>query len=214
MRQQQAERYREPSFEEAVDIAGEVRQWRRDRRKVIAMRVVAALLIILAIGIGGFPTFLQYQSARELRNTSNRSVQTVAGWPYPQADETFAAAKAYNRRLAASGQPVLGEAQDPFSQVQGSSQSSESGAAESNSASAKDKEYQSLLDSGSGVMGTIRIPKTLRTPADLSWHVAVGARIRSRTSVWQQPAGGRTEHACGDHRPPWAGRGDDVHALG
>ncbi len=59
MRQQQAERYRAPSFEEAVDIADEVRQWRRDRRKVIAMRVVAALLIILAIGIGGFPTFLQ-----------------------------------------------------------------------------------------------------------------------------------------------------------
>ena len=68
MRQQQ--RGREPSFEEAVDIADEVRQWRRERRKVIAMRVVAALLIILAIGIGGFPTFLQYQSARELRNTS------------------------------------------------------------------------------------------------------------------------------------------------
>ena len=57
MRQQQ--RGREPSFEEAVDIADEVRQWRRERRKVIAMRVVAALLIILAIGIGGFPTILQ-----------------------------------------------------------------------------------------------------------------------------------------------------------
>lgn len=41
MRQQQ--RGREPSFEEAVDIADEVRQWRRKRRKVIAMRVVAAL---------------------------------------------------------------------------------------------------------------------------------------------------------------------------
>lgn len=41
MRQQQ--RGREPSFEEAVDIADEVRQWRRERRKVIAMRVVAAL---------------------------------------------------------------------------------------------------------------------------------------------------------------------------
>ena len=79
MRQQQ--RGREPSFEEAVDIADEVRQWRRERRKVIAMRVVAALLIILAIGIGGFPTFLQYQSARELRNTSDRSAQAVAGWP-------------------------------------------------------------------------------------------------------------------------------------
>ena len=93
MRQQQ--RYREPSFEEAVDIADEVRQWRRERRKVIAMRVVAALLIILAIGIGGFPMFLQYQSALELRNTSDRSAQAVAGWPYPQADEAFAAAKAY-----------------------------------------------------------------------------------------------------------------------
>lgn len=84
MRQQQAERYREPSFEEAVDIADEVRQWRRERRKVIAMRVVAALLIILAIGIGGFPMFLQYQSALELRNTSDRSAQAVAGWPYPR----------------------------------------------------------------------------------------------------------------------------------
>lgn len=69
MRQQQ-ERGRKPSFEEAVDIADEVRQWRRDLRKVIAMRVVAVLLIILAIGIGGFPTFLQYQSAQELQNTS------------------------------------------------------------------------------------------------------------------------------------------------
>ena len=196
MRQQQTERYREPSFEEAVDIADEVRQWRRDRRKVIAMRVVAALLIILAIGIGGFPTFLQYQSAQELRNTSNRSVQTVAGWPYPQADEAFAAAKAYNRRLAASGQPVLGEAQDPFSQVQGGSQSSESGAAESNSASAKDKEYQSLLDSGSGVMGTIRIPKiSVRLPI---YHgtsqsaLASGAGHLYGSSL---PVGGRSTHA-------------------
>ena len=196
MRQQQAERYREPSFEEAVDIADEVRQWRRDRRKVIAMRVVAALLIILAIGIGGFPTFLQYQSARELRNTSDRSAQTVAGWPYPQADEAFAAAKAYNRRLAASGQPILGEAQDPFSQVQGGSQSSESGAAESNSASAKDTEYQSLLDSGSGVMGTIRIPKiSVRLPI---YHgtsqsaLASGAGHLYGSSL---PVGGRSTHA-------------------
>ena len=207
MRQQQAERYREPSFEEAVDIADEVRQWRRDRRKVIAMRVVAALLIILAIGIGGFPTFLQYQSARELRNTSNRSAQAVAGWPYPQADEAFAVAKAYNRRLAASGQPVLGEAQDPFSQVQGGSQSSESGAAESNSASAKDKEYQSLLDSGSGVMGTIRIPKiSVRLPI---YHgtsqsaLASGAGHLYGSSL---PVGGRSTHAVIT--------GDDVHALG
>ena len=74
-------------------------------------------------------------------------------------DDAIAAAKEYNKRLAASGQPILGEAKDPFSQAQGSSRSSESGSNESDSASAKDTEYQSLLDSGSGVMGTIRIPK-------------------------------------------------------
>lgn len=187
---------RKLSFEEAVDISDEMRQRRRDRRKVIAMRVVAALLIILAIGIGGFPTFLQYQSAQKLQDTSNQSAQTVAGWPYPQADEMFAAAKAYNRRLAASGQPVLGEAQDPFSQVQGGSQSSESGAAESNGASAKDKEYQSLLDSGSGVMGTIRIPKiSVRLPI---YHgtsqsaLASGAGHLYGSSL---PVGGRSTHA-------------------
>ena len=178
MRQQQ--RGREPSFEEAVDIADEVRQWRRERRKVIAMRVVAALLIILAIGIGGFPTFLQYQSARELRNTSDRSAQAVAGWPYPQADEAFAAAKAYNRRLAASGQPILGEAQDPFSQVQGSSQSSESGAAES----------------GSGVMGTIRIPKiSVRLPIYHGTSQSALASGSGHLYGSSLPVGGRSTHA-------------------
>ena len=176
MRQQQ--RGREPSFEEAVDIADEVRQWRRERRKVIAMRVVAALLIILAIGIGGFPTFLQYQSARELRNTSDRSAQAVAGWPYPQADEAFAAAKAYNRRLAASGQPILGEAQDPFSQVQGSSQSSESG------------------DSGSGVMGTIRIPKiSVRLPIYHGTSQSALASGSGHLYGSSLPVGGRSTHA-------------------
>ena len=101
-----------------------------------------------------------------------------------------------NRRLAALGQPILGEAQDPFSQVQGGSQSSESGAAESNSASAKDKEYQSLLDSGSGVMGTIRIPKiSVRLPI---YHgtsqsaLASGAGHLYGSSL---PVGGRSTHA-------------------
>ena len=57
-----------------------------------------------AIGIGLFPKVLQYQSAQKLASTSARSEQSVAGWPYPQADEAFAAAGAYNKRLAESGQ--------------------------------------------------------------------------------------------------------------
>ena len=149
----------EPSFNEIIDVSDDMRRRRGRRRKTVAMRVSAALLIVISICIGGFPAMLQYRSAHELSNTSDRSARTVAGWPYPQADDAIAAAKEYNERLATSGQPILGEAKDPFSQVQGSSRSSESGSNESDSASAKDTEYQSLLDSGSGVMGTIRIPK-------------------------------------------------------
>ena len=114
----------------------------------------------------------------------------------PQADEALAAAKAYNRRLAASGQPILGEAQDPFSQVQGGSQSSESGAAESNSASAKDAEYQSLLDSGSGVMGTIRIPKiSVRLPIYHGTSQSALASGSGHLYGSSLPVGGRSTHA-------------------
>lgn len=70
-----------PSFEEAIDVADEMRQRRHARGKTLAMRAIAALLIVAAICIGGFPAMLQYRSARDLSGTSVRSAQTVAGWP-------------------------------------------------------------------------------------------------------------------------------------
>ena len=184
-----------PSFEEAIDVADEMRQRCHARGKTLAMRAIAALLIVAAICIGGFPAMLQYRSARDLSETSVRSAQTVAGWPYPQADDAFAAAQDYNKWLAESGQPILGEAKDPFADVRGGSRTSVSDSGESDnqagesgpqlsdsgesdnqsgadtgadagstdagsaSASSADAEYQSLLDSSGGVMGTIRIPK-------------------------------------------------------
>ena len=190
-----------PSFEEAIDVADEMRQRRHTRGKTLAMRAIAALLIVAAICIGGFPAMLQYRSARDLSGTSVRSAQTVAGWPYPQADDAFAAAQDYNKRLAQSGQPILGEAKDPFADVRGGSRASVSDSGESDneagesgpqlsdsgesdnqsgagtgadagsadagsaSASSADAEYRSLLDSGGGVMGTIRISKiSVRLP--------------------------------------------------
>ena len=68
-----------PSFEEAIDVADEMRQRRHVRGKTLAMRAIAALLIVAAICIGGFPAMLQYRSARDLSGTSVRSAQTVAG---------------------------------------------------------------------------------------------------------------------------------------
>lgn len=162
----------EPSFNEIIDVSGDMRRRRGRRRKTVAMRVSAALLIVISICIGGFPAMLQYRSAHELSNTSDQFARAVAGWPYPQADEAFAAAGAYNKRLAESGQPVIGEAEDPLAELYNNNQSGSSdgsgssstgadatGDGNKDSASSKDAEYQRLLDTGDGVMGSIRIPK-------------------------------------------------------
>ncbi len=157
--------YTLPTFAEATDASEVMRERRADRNKSIAMRVLAAVLILTALGIGMFPRVLQYRSARELASTSARSEKRVAGWPYPQADEAFAAAREYNKRLAKSGQPVIGEAKDPLAELYDDPQNAANNASadgsdnSGDSASAKDTEYQSLLDSGDGVMGAIRIPK-------------------------------------------------------
>lgn len=212
-----------PSFEEAIDVADEMRQRRHARGKTLAMRAIAALLIVAAVCIGGFPAMLQYWSARDLSETSVRSAQTVAGWPYPQADDAFAAAQDYNKWLAESGQPILGEAKDPFADVRGGSRARVSDSAESDnqvgesgpqmsdsaesdsqsgadassaSASSADAEYRSLLDSGGGVMGTIRIPKiSVKLPI---YHgtsesaLASGAGHLYGSSL---PVGGKSTHA-------------------
>lgn len=164
--------YVPPTFAEATDVSEEIRERRADVGRSIALRVLAAVLIFSAIGIGLFPKVLQYQSAQKLASTSARSEQSVAGWPYPQADEAFAAAGAYNKRLAESGQPVIGEAEDPLAELYNNNQSGSgdgsgssstgagaTGDGNKDSASSKDAEYQRLLDTGDGVMGSIRIPK-------------------------------------------------------
>ena len=201
--------YTFPTFAEATDASEAMHERRADRNKSIAMRVLAAVLILTALGIGMFPRVLQYRSARELASTSARSEQSVAGWPYPQADEAFAAARAYNKRLAKSGQPVIGEAEDPLAELYNNNQSGSSdgsgssstgagttGDGNKDSASSKDAEYQRLLDTGDGVMGAIRIPKiSVNLPV---YHgtseqtLASGAGHLYGSSL---PVGGKDTHA-------------------
>lgn len=201
--------YTLPTFAEATDVSEEIRERRADVGRSIALRVLAAVLIFSAIGIGLFPKVLQYQSAQKLASTSARSEQSVAGWPYPQADEAFAAARAYNKRLAKSGQPVIGEAEDPLAELYNNNQSGSSdgsgssstgagttGDGNKDSASSKDAEYQRLLDTGDGVMGAIRIPKiSVNLPV---YHgtseqtLASGAGHLYGSSL---PVGGKDTHA-------------------
>lgn len=187
--------WRQPAFDEVIDVSDEMRERRRNRRSMRMMYAIGALLIVAAICIGGFPAALQYRAAVELSRTSAQSARTIAGWPYPQADDAFAAAKSYNERLAVSGQPILGEAKDPFAAVQGGSRASETDD-DDGSASSKDEEYQGLLDSGGGVMGTIRIPKiSVNLPI---YHgtsqsaLASGAGHLYGSSL---PVGGKSTHA-------------------
>ena len=175
--------WRQPAFDEVIDVSDEMRERRRNRRSMRMMYAIGALLIVAAICIGGFPAALQYRAAVELSRTSAQSARTIAGWPYPQADDAFAAAKSYNERLAASGQPILGEAKDPFAAVQGGSRANETDD-----------------DDGSA-------------SSNLPRHVAVGAGLRRRASVRQQPAGRWQEHACRDHRASRIGERHHVHAA-
>ena len=98
------------SFNQATDIFDLVAQRKRLRIQLIIMRIVTLILVIAAVAIAGYPLALQYQSSLKLAQTSRNSAQQVAGWPYPQAEDALAAARAYNAKLARSGQPVLGEA--------------------------------------------------------------------------------------------------------
>ncbi|MBW3095507.1 class C sortase [Bifidobacterium sp. 64T4] len=137
-----------PSFETATDISSVIRARRAAKRQQIVLRCIAVLLILAAICAGGFPAFMQYRSSRELAAATERASRRVHDWPEPLADNAFAAAQAYNKRLATSTQPVLGEAADPFGVSGGTA-----------SKSSQDTEYHALLDAGNGVMGSIRIPK-------------------------------------------------------
>lgn len=128
-------------FDEVIDISDLVAERRRLQRNLWAMRIITIVLLIAAIAVACFPLALQFESDRNLAATTATTAKEVAGWPYPQAEDKLTAARAYNKKLAESGQPILGEAVDPFAAAQGGSQASGE-----DSASKKDKEYQSLLN--------------------------------------------------------------------
>ena len=142
-----------PSFREAIDIAGAVRSHRLRRIRFTIVRCVSMLLIVGAVAVASLPFAMQARSARRLAETSDSAARAVAGWPYPMAENELERAHEYNRRLAVEGQPVLGEAADPFSAA------TDGGVGGSVvSVADVDTEYQGLLDSGAGIMGTVLVP--------------------------------------------------------
>ena len=132
------------------DILGlaEIRRYQKIRNRSLLGRkllsILSVVLVVSGLVVISVPVILQSRSAGEQSATSGRLEETVAGWPYPQAENELKDARAYNRDLASHGQYILGEAKDPFTQTKGS---------------VSDKRYLSMLDAGGGVMGSVTIPK-------------------------------------------------------
>lgn len=164
---------------------------RRETRRSNFFGILSILLITVSALVIGTPFAMRAAEQRQANNVSNTSAKTVAGWPYPKAKEALAAARAYNKRLAQTSQSVIGEAHDPFASESGGSKTSN----ESNSLAAKDKEYQSLLNTGEGVMGTIRIPKiSVKLPIYHGTSEDALARGVGHLYGTSLPAGGKNTH--------------------
>lgn len=172
------------SFAQATDIGDFVRSQRRIRRRMRAWLAFTLTAVLLALAVGAFPLTLRWMSAQRTAAVTDAGAQTVRGWDEPRRKEALSLAEAYNRRLAASDQALLGQA-DPFG-VSDDGELYREGTAE----------YQSLLELGDGLMGTIRIPKI---SVDLSVYHGTGKAALDAgighlvdTSL---PVGGPSTHA-------------------
>jgi sortase A len=112
-------------------------------------------MMLSAIIVGAWPASQWVISSNNQARIAAEIAARVEGWPYPKAEDALRKARDYNKRLAQHDQWTLGEVADPFLTASGKTEASNSEA----TASAKDKEYQSLLDAGNGIMGSIKIPK-------------------------------------------------------
>ena len=170
------------------------RRQRRAKRELWVLRIIIIVALLVGIGAIGLPMAWQGMSAKQQASTITTADETVANWPYPQAKIALQKARKYNRRLLAQHQPMLGEASDPFSSLAGASRATQNDG--NDTIAAKDKEYNSLLDQGSGVMGAIRIPKiSVNLPirhGSSEDTLALGAGHLYGSSL---PVGGKGTHA-------------------
>ena len=166
---------------------------RRARRSARISAVTALILALLGFATILYPLVLQSFSEKQLGEASDSVSTTVSGWPQNQKDRELARAYAYNKKIVSSGQPVLGEAVDPFSTQSGQSTASD----QADSESAKDKTYQSLLNaSGDGIMGSVVIPKiSVNLPIYHGSSDAVLARGVGHLYGTSLPVGGTSTHS-------------------
>lgn len=149
------------------------------------MYAVAGILIAVAMVCTVVPLLMQYASQTSMSVSASSVEQQVRLWPESRIDDELRAARAYNRDLVRSGQPVLGTQADPFSNGERLS-----------SQSAQDQRYGRLLNEGHGIMGRVSIPKI---SVDLPIYHGTGDKQLSLGSGHlygtSLPVGGNNTHA-------------------
>lgn len=149
------------------------------------MYAVAGILIAVAVVCTVVPLLMQYASQTSMSASASSVGQQVRLWPESRIDDELRAARAYNRDLVRSGQPVLGTHADPFSNGERLS-----------SQSAQDQRYGRLLNEGHGIMGRVSIPKI---SVDLPIYHGTGDKQLSLGSGHlygtSLPVGGNNTHA-------------------
>ncbi|WP_091847571.1 class C sortase [Bifidobacterium commune] len=150
------------------------------------MKTTSIIILILGLVTVTYPFVRQYISGLEQSRLTEASSHAVSNWPYPQAEVALKNAELYNKALAASDQPVMGEAVDPFKE-KGSVTQTESEA---------DARYQHLLDQGDGIMGSILIPKiSVNLPIYHGTSQAALASGSGHLYGSSLPVGGESTHA-------------------
>ncbi|WEV65417.1 class C sortase [Bifidobacterium sp. ESL0764] len=162
-------------------------------------KLVLVLLLVGGLVSIGYPFVLQGVNAFRQASESQDLEWRLDHETSAEELQDLAAADQYNQELAKSGQSVMGDVADPFSNDADGSNADGSGGdddnADDNTVEAKDKRYQSLLNEGGGVMGMVVVPKIA---VDLSiYHgtssgtMDIGAGHMYGTSL---PVGGPSTH--------------------
>lgn len=109
---------------------------------------VTVILLIIALIVGFWPLISRSMGDRSVEKQASQVSKMTERFPYNTKNRNVEETVEYNRRLLESGQPILGQASDPFT-----------GETTSDFDGTDDPEYQKLLNvDGLGTMGEIIIP--------------------------------------------------------
>ncbi|MDF7640098.1 class C sortase [Bifidobacterium sp. ESL0784] len=134
-----------PEFQDFIDQA---KDDERDVYGLVIQIIHDIVVLALIVAVLWIPINRVYSSQQESKAIA-MSQRAIGKWPQSDVLGELTADQQYNAKIAQSGQPLLGEKIDPFSDDD----------SHKDLQSANDKEYQARLNTVEGIMGTIRIPK-------------------------------------------------------